>query len=75
VEDLPQVTGIVLYNPLSTKVFEFPTFVQTAVWTRSPHEGRPVNEEISYNSAEGMVFTADSHSPIGCSLKRCQPSM
>jgi len=59
VEDFPGTTGIQLYNPLSTSIFEFPTFVRTAIWTRSLHEGRKVNEEISYNSAEGLAFTAD----------------
>jgi hypothetical protein len=34
-EELPQVTGIVLYNPRGPKAFEFPTFVQTAIWGRA----------------------------------------
>lgn len=59
VEDTPQVTGWVFYNPFSATVLEWPTFVQTASWTRDKNEGSPNNEEISYNSSEGMVFTAD----------------
>lgn len=59
VEDTPQVTGWVFYNPFSSTVLEWPTFVQTASWTRDKNEGSPNNEEISYNSSEGMVFTAD----------------
>jgi len=59
VSDMPLVTGMVWYNPISTKVFEYPTFVQTAVWTASKHEGRPIDESITFNSKEGMVITAD----------------
>src|SRR5215470_13666679 len=59
VQDIALRTGLVFYTPVASTVFEYPTFVQTAVWTRSAHEGRPVNEEISFNSGEGLVFTAD----------------
>src|SRR5262249_34442513 len=59
VQDITLRTGLVLYAPVATTVFEYPTFVQTAVWTRSPNEGRPINEEVSFNSNEGLVFTAD----------------
>jgi len=53
------VTGAVLYNPITTSVFEYPTFAQTAIWTHSKNEGSPTNEEISFNSKEGLVFHAD----------------
>jgi regulator of protease activity HflC (stomatin/prohibitin superfamily) len=59
VGDLPLQTGYVFYNPMLSKVLEWPTFVQTAVWTKSEHEGNSVNEEISFNSKEGSIFTAD----------------
>ena len=59
VQDYTIVTGMVWFNPLSTSVFQWPTSVQTAVWTHSLTEGRAANEEISYNSSEGLVFTAD----------------
>jgi regulator of protease activity HflC (stomatin/prohibitin superfamily) len=59
VQDITLRTGLVFYAPVATTVFEYPTFVQTAVWTRSLTEGRPVNEEISFNSSEGLVFTSD----------------
>jgi regulator of protease activity HflC (stomatin/prohibitin superfamily) len=59
VQDIALRTGLVFYTPVASTVFEYPTFVQTGVWTRSPHEGRPINEEISFNSGEGLVFTAD----------------
>lgn len=33
--------------------------MQTAVWTKSPDEGSVKNEEISFNSVEGLVITGD----------------
>jgi len=58
VNDLPSVTGFQLYNPMMTDILEYPTFVQTAAWTRDNNEGNPTNEEISF-SAEGLIITAD----------------
>ena len=65
VDSIPLVTGMVWYNPFSTTVYEYPTFVQTAVWTRNPHEGNNpntpdgTNEEITFNSKEGLIISAD----------------
>lgn len=59
VEDFPTIQGFVWYNPISTRVFQYPNSVQTAVWTHSVNEGSPVNEEITFNSKEGLVFAAD----------------
>lgn len=59
VQDIPIVTGWVFYNPFSQRVYEYPTFVQTAAWTRDVNEGSPRNEEISFNSKEGLIITAD----------------
>ncbi len=55
VSDITVQTGRVWYNPVNTRVFEYPTFVQTAVWKRDSE----LNEEISFNSKEGITFTAD----------------
>lgn len=55
VQDLPVVTGMVWYNPFTSTVYEYPTFVQTATWQRS----RDVNEEITFNSKEGLIISAD----------------
>ena len=52
-------TGWVFYMPFFTKIFEYPTFVQTTVWTKSTEEGKPINEELSFNSKEGLTITAD----------------
>lgn len=59
VEDFPTQIGWVFYLRGFSTVLEWPVFTQTVIWTKSPHEGRPINEEISFNSKEGMPFTAD----------------
>ena len=51
VQDIPLVTGMVWYNPFTTSVFVFPTYVQTSQWVN--------NEQMVFNSKEGMVFAAD----------------
>ncbi|MBB6146266.1 regulator of protease activity HflC (stomatin/prohibitin superfamily) [Silvibacterium bohemicum] len=57
--EIPIKTGWVFYSPLRSEVIEFPTFVQTVKWTHDPNEGHPVNEEMSYNSKEGMEIYSD----------------
>ena len=59
VQNLPVVTGMNFYIPVTTEIFEYPTYVQTAVWTKDAHEGSAQNEEISFSSKEGLVITAD----------------
>ena len=52
--EIPIRTGWVFYSPLRSQIIEFPTFVQTVKWTANLNEGRATNEEMSYNSKEGM---------------------
>jgi regulator of protease activity HflC (stomatin/prohibitin superfamily) len=59
VQDYPIQTGRVWYNPINEVVLTYPTYVQRAIWTSSTQEGRPINDEISFQSAEGLRFTAD----------------
>lgn len=59
VSDYTVTTGWVPYNPFTTSIFEYPTFVQTAVWTKSTTEGKPVNEEISFTTLDQMSVNAD----------------
>ncbi len=59
VQDIPLVTGWVFYNPLTEQVFEYPTYVQTAKWTHDTQEGSERNEEITFNSREGIQIAAD----------------
>jgi regulator of protease activity HflC (stomatin/prohibitin superfamily) len=57
--EIPVRTGWVFYSPLTTQIIEFPTFVQTVKWTKNPNEGNPLNEEMGFNSREGMEIFAD----------------
>src|SRR5277367_3621506 len=59
VQDFPLQSGRVWYNPVNEVVLTYPTYVQRAVWTASTQEGRPMNEELSFQSSEGLHFTAD----------------
>ncbi len=57
--DIPIRTGWVFYSPLKSQIIQFPTYVQTVKWTRDLNEGRPVNEEMGFNSKEGMEIFAN----------------
>jgi regulator of protease activity HflC (stomatin/prohibitin superfamily) len=59
VEDLPLVTGRVWYNPWSTDIYVFPTFMQTVTWTQSKTEESPDDDSITFNSVEGAVLNTD----------------
>src|SRR5690349_3644768 len=59
VESYPKVTGVVWYNPITTKVLQYPTFVQTAVWTHNINEGNPFDESISFTTSDQMQVAAD----------------
>jgi regulator of protease activity HflC (stomatin/prohibitin superfamily) len=57
--DYPIRRGRVWYNPLTTDVYKFPTFTQNRTWTKSPHEGKAVDESITFNSIEGAPLNVD----------------
>jgi regulator of protease activity HflC (stomatin/prohibitin superfamily) len=57
--EIPVRTGWVFYSPLRSQIIEFPTFVQTVKWTHDTNEGRAVNEQMSFNSKEGMEIYSD----------------
>jgi regulator of protease activity HflC (stomatin/prohibitin superfamily) len=57
--EIPIRTGWVFYSPLRTQIIEFPTYVQTVKWTRDTSEGHPSNEEMGFNSKEGMEILVD----------------
>lgn len=59
VEDYPLQTGWVTYFPLTTRIYEYPTFQQNVIWGASPHEGRAIDESISFNCKGGAAITAD----------------
>ena len=48
VDDVELVTGAVWYDPITTAVYEYPTFVQTVDY-----------EPFAFNSKDGSVFTFD----------------
>lgn len=59
VQSYVATTGRVWYNPITTTVFEYPTFVQSVVFTHSADEGKAVNEEITFTNADQMSIAAD----------------
>jgi regulator of protease activity HflC (stomatin/prohibitin superfamily) len=59
VEDVPIVTGFIFYFPPTTQIVKIPTSMQTAVWTASVHEGKPIDESISFNDKDNMQLHAD----------------
>jgi regulator of protease activity HflC (stomatin/prohibitin superfamily) len=59
VQDMPVVTGWVIYNPLTEQIVLFPTSVQNVVWTQSAHEGQPFDESITFSSNEGVNVNSD----------------
>lgn len=60
VESIPTQTGYVGFTPFMSTVYEYPTFMQTARWTEGKNDGdSPSNEQMIFNSKEGMVIGAD----------------
>lgn len=59
VQDLTVRTGAVIYNRLTEQIYEFPIFMQNAVWTKSVEEGSPIDESITFNSSEGAEVNTD----------------
>src|SRR6202142_4431499 len=57
--EIPVRPGWVVYSPLRTQIIEFPTYVQTVKWTRDVAEGHPADEEMDFNSKEGMDIRVD----------------
>lgn len=52
-------TGAVWYNRFSEQVYEFPTYMQNAVWTQDVSEGSETDESVTFNSSEGAVINID----------------
>lgn len=44
---------------VNEQLFVFPTFQQNYVWTKSPHEGSPNDESITFQTREGMSINVD----------------
>jgi regulator of protease activity HflC (stomatin/prohibitin superfamily) len=57
VDDVTEVTGWVFYNPISTKIVEFPTFVQHKEYKVVTDDGQVVSDEsFVVNSKDGSEF-------------------
>lgn len=59
VQDVTTKTGFTFYNPFSTSIFEYPTFVQSYVWTHDTKEGNDKNEEITVTTKDQMTVAMD----------------
>jgi regulator of protease activity HflC (stomatin/prohibitin superfamily) len=59
VQDVTLKTGRVWYNPYSTSIIEYPTYMQSVTWTADTKEGNPVNEEITFNTKDSMTVRGD----------------
>jgi len=57
--DKPVQTGWVFYNPFGSTVIEYPTNVQTVVWTKSTSEGNPTDESVTFTNKDSMAINAD----------------
>jgi regulator of protease activity HflC (stomatin/prohibitin superfamily) len=57
VDDVTEVTGWVFYNPISTKIVEFPTFMQHKEYKQVVEDGTVVEDEsFVVNSKDGSEF-------------------
>jgi len=57
VDDVTEVTGIVFFNPLSTKIVEFPTFMRHKEYKAVIEDGKIVSDEsFVVNSKDGSEF-------------------
>lgn len=66
VDDVTECTGIVFYNPLSTKIYEFPTYIQHKEYKLDKESG--TDNSFIVNSKDGSEFSV---SPImNYSVKR-----
>src|ERR1051325_5284678 len=59
VQDFTLKTGRIWYNPYFTQIVEYPTFMQTVIWTQSKDEGNATDESITFTTKDSMVINAD----------------
>lgn len=59
VDNVTEVTGAQWFNSIKTEIYEFPTYVQNAIWTAGENEGSEVNEEFRVTSKDGLVAAFD----------------
>lgn len=59
VDQITEVTGMVWYNPFFYDVYEFPTYIQNAVYTADPTQGSKYNQEFKISTQDGLVAAFD----------------
>jgi len=59
VQNVTAVTGAVWYNPFTTEVYEVPTYVQNAVYTKQDTRHSDENEEFRITTSNGLVVAFD----------------
>ena len=59
VQDIPVLTGRVIYNPWTERIYTFPTFLQYRSWVKSANEGRPYDESITFVSTDKIPVNVD----------------
>lgn len=59
VQNLTATTGLVMFMPGVSKVFSYPTYMQTATWQKHNVDDNELNNEIVFNTKDGMVVSGD----------------
>ena len=59
VQTVALVTGAVWYNPITTTVYEVPTYIQNAIYTQDSSEGSEANEEFRVTTKDGLTVGFD----------------
>ncbi len=59
VQDIPVLTGRVLYNPWTQMIYDFPTFLQYRSWVQSSTEGAPYDQSITFVSQDKIPVNVD----------------
>jgi regulator of protease activity HflC (stomatin/prohibitin superfamily) len=58
VEDQPLGVGY-YFTFLGQQIFEYPVYTQTYTWTANSNEGKPINEEFTFQDNQGLSMAAD----------------
>ena len=53
------VNGFIFFNPIQTTVVIYPTFIQRVAWTHDRGEGKPNNEELTFNTKDSVPVNMD----------------
>jgi regulator of protease activity HflC (stomatin/prohibitin superfamily) len=59
VDEVTEVSGMVWFNPLLTRIHKFPKYIQNIVFTKDAEEGSLTNEEIRVTTNDGLIVSLD----------------